>query len=203
MSCLKPSSGPLCYLLVCGTICMAVVACQALTLFVLAPVQSFLFGGADVLGPIVYLPHGVFVLTTMLFGWRTLPVLFSSYALGQFLFVVDTGSNAGGFSWMIPALIATLCSFAAFEGFRYCGKNYYVASNHDVHWQDILGVGLVAAFVAAVATTVFSLSFLAPAYVITTISVHVIANTLGLLVLLFGLMLFFRWQRLHLQSSTP
>lgn len=191
--------------LVCvsATICGAFVLCHVLTQYVLSPVQHVLFGAMDAPAPLVYLPHGVCVLATMLFGWKTLPLLFTGYAFAHYTLASESAVGPGSLEWMIPAMIVTLCSFVAFEGFRFFGKNYYATGWSDTHWRDIVGVGVVAAVIAAVGTTVLRHPETYGPSDITLISLHAFSSIAGMLVMFFGLMLLFRWHRLLFLRPAP
>lgn len=170
--------------------------CGALTAFVLTPLQHLLFTQTSVPEHLVYLPHGVCVLATMLYGWKMLPVLFAGNAANHYLFQPEHVAPFATSAPLAAALIATPCAFIAFELFRICGKNYYVTRDNNTHWRDIIGVGVIAALIAAGGTAVLASAMVPGISEITSLPYAALGKISGFLVLLFTIMLLFRWVRL-------
>ena len=175
--------------------------CAALTSFIFAPLQQLVFNEYTVPRQLVYLPHGVCVLATMLFGPKMLPVLFAGNAATHYLFAQENMLPIYANGWVLPALVATLCAFVTFEAFRFCGKNYYVTRNNCTHWREIVCVGVIAALVAAVGTAFLSISTFQDMNQMALLSYQTFGKITGWLILLFTAMILFRRGRLRASAS--
>lgn len=189
------------YALSFGIIVTAFFGAYWVTAMVVTPLQSALFGNTEVWRSIVYLPHGVCVLATMLIGWRAILPLTLSSGGGLYLFSADHLAASGPFFGVLVAFMTAACAFIAFEVFRYFGRNYYANPSFNVHWRSVFAVGILAAMIGAVgksilygATQSWSGSF---HHYLGAVS----GSICGLFALMFVVMLLFRWMRINSENS--
>ena len=178
-------------------ILLAFVACYALTATIITPIQSLFLPEITTYASLVFLPHGARILSTMYFGWKAIPPLLlggwaSSYLFGpvQVSYLPDL--------WVAASLlIGAACPFISFEAFRRFGKNYYyTADDQPTHWKAILLVGVLASMLNAIGQVFVHRDHLDPAAYLRTSMVYALGDAIGLVILMLGLMLIFRWVRI-------
>ena len=132
-------------------ITFAFFCAYAVTFLVVTPLQNALFGETQVWRSVVYLPHGVCVLATMLFGWRAIVPLTLGSTGGLFFFSADRLVEIGALSSGLAAIATAACAFVAFEVFRFFGRNHYATPAANVQWRSVFAVGILAALIGAFA----------------------------------------------------
>lgn len=131
---------------------------------------------------LVFLPHGVRVLSAWLYGWRSLLYLAPGVTVGHLYlygFQMDAGL-AGG--W----IVGLACAPLAFTLLRAAGMDLRPSRRRRTHWRDILLVGAVA--------SVFNSAFSGLAYGndLQTMSARFVGDIAGTLVCMVLLMAAFR-----------
>ena len=148
-----------------------------------------------VFASLMYLPHGVAILAIMLFGWRALPALLAGNLLGDLLFKPAVFVDENAFMLIGPMCIAVLSAYLAFELFRHLGKNLYARAGEIIDWKYIVAVGSAAAIINAVSQKIVFDKILAVGHDKLVYWIYAFGNIWGLLVLLAGWMMIFRWTR--------
>lgn len=131
---------------------------------------------------LIFLPHGVRVLSAWLYGWQSslymLPGVIVAY-LYLYGFYIDAGLAAGH-------VVGLICAPLAFTLLRAAGMDLRPSRRRRTHWRDMLLVGAVA--------SVFNSGFSGLAYRndLATMSARFVGDIAGTLVCLLLLMGAFR-----------
>lgn len=152
------------------------------------PVQNLFFADFYSSASLMFLPHGVRVLTAWLLGWRSvialLPGVFITYAyLG--------GSNVFLPSRLSGIAISVLAAPLVFEFVARAFCDIRSGAQTEPCWVCVMGAGILAAIVTGVLT---NLAFGSPPL---DYFAFFIGDVLGLFVLMLVLMLVFRFIRLR------
>ena len=139
------------HVLTFSVITLAFVCAYAVTAVVVTPLQNALVGETDIWRSVLYLPHGVCVLATMLFGWRAILPLTLGSAGSLYVFSADNLLNIGALPSGLAAIATAACAFVAFEVFRFFGQNHYANPAANVQWRSVFAVGILAALIGAFA----------------------------------------------------
>lgn len=152
----------------------------------LMPIQNMFFPDFHSSASLLFLPHGVRVLSAWLLGWRSIPALLPGvfftyyYLAGEKTFML---SRLMGIS--IAVLVAPLVFYIA-------AKLFYDARSrpgHDPCWPCVMGLGVIAAVIGGILT---NLAFGSPPL---DYFAFFIGDVAGLFFLMMALMLTFRLWR--------
>lgn len=179
----------------------AFVFCYAVTASIFQSFPSLFSTELTAFASLMYLPHGVSVLAIMLFGWKAFPALIIGNLLGDLMFKPAAFVDDTTFMWVSPMCIAILSSYLAFEIFRHLGKNLYAREDVDLNWKEIIAVGTTAAVINAISQNIVFDQILSVGHDKLVYWIYAIGNVWGLLVLLIGLMIVFRWVRFYRQTK--
>lgn len=131
---------------------------------------------------ILFLPHGVRVLSAWLYRWRSVPLLIPSSLAGHVYL--------DGFSFPLTELLAAsagvVCAVVVFEGLARLGVDLYPAKGKRVHWLELVLVGGLASIINGIGTAIFYGND------ITTDSARFLGDVAGVAVALFFLVLMLR-----------
>jgi len=179
----------------CG-IALAFVLCYGLTTKIITPIQAIFLPEVTVFASLVFLPHGVRILSTMYFGWRALlPLMVGHWASG-YLFGPGGVPDIPSLSALASLLIGAASGFVAFEIFRLLGKDYYYRGpKQTTHWKQIILVGIIASFINSLGQVMVYRDHLEVDEYVRTTTVYALGDVIGLFVTMLGLMLLFRWIR--------
>ena len=67
-------------------IVLAYILCHGVTTLVVSPLQSAILPDVTIFASLVYLPHGVRVLSTWAYGWKAIPALAVGASISAWLF---------------------------------------------------------------------------------------------------------------------
>lgn len=168
----------------------AYIAAFFLTFGAFRPIQELFFAEFYSSASLLFLPHGVRVLSAWLLGWRSvialLPGVFFTYAyLG--------GSNVLLPSRLAGIAIAVLAAPMVFEIIARLWRDIRPAAGVDPCWPCVMGAGIVAAIVVGILT---NMAFGSPPL---DYFAYFIGDVAGLFFLMLMLMLVFR--RLRISSQ--
>ena len=126
-------------------IALAFVAAYGIVAMIVTPIQSIFLPEITAYASLVFLPHGVRILSTMYFGWKAvLPLTVGAWASGL-IFTPDRVSYLPDVLALASLLVGATCAFISFEVFKVFGKNYYFTSRSQAtHWKQLIFVGLLA-----------------------------------------------------------
>jgi len=181
----------------------AYVICHGLTAWGVTPVQQRFLPELTVFASLVYLPHGVRVLSVWLFGWKAVLPLAAGAFLSELIF---TAANVR--QLMQPVLLESIAvgavsSLAAFEVFRLLGRNLHAGQARRMAWKGLLAVGALASVFNSIGQSVVFSGLIFPGDQLPVMAVYAAGDLIGLAVCMLVLMLIFRWLRLAGQDSQP
>lgn len=164
-----------------------------LTFLVVFPLQDRLVDLQAKWISLIFLPHGVRVLTAWLYGGRSLVLLFPSSLITHIYIFGASGFEPKLF---IANLIGVASGYVAFEFVRTIGLNAYPDSGNIMNWRKIFFVGALASVINSMGAILFYQSMVEPGNVFTFAFGYLIGDIVGLFVAMFVLMLIFRQIRL-------
>ena len=166
--------------------------CFALVQFGLQPLQSTLIGPV-LIGNLLYLPHGVRVLSAFFFGVRSILPL----TVAETVCVLALGNWGVDTSIIIlGAVMGGVSCWFVLEAFRMSGFNLYVDDMRTVpSWRSIILISAVGSVVNALGRTIAYREFFQFRDDLAQMLSFLIGDIGGTVFLLGALMLIFRWLR--------
>lgn len=153
------------------------------TLEIFMPIQAAFFAEFPSRASLLFLPHGVRVLTAWLLGWRSVLVLLPGVV---FVFVYMAGWGAFAPSRLAAIVIAVTMPAACFALLRLLGRDLSPAAERRPCWPCIMGVGLMISVLGALLTN-YAFGSAPKDYI-----AYLIGDVFGLFFLMLILMLVFR-----------
>ncbi|MCL6284478.1 hypothetical protein M3P21_13165 [Ruegeria sp. 2012CJ41-6] len=154
------------------------------TFQILMPLQNAFFPAYPSQASLLFLPHGVRVLSAWLLGWRAIPALLP----GVFLVFL----HAGGLNVFMPSRLAAIAIAVTvvpvvFYALKAAGWDLFPRADKDPCWTCIMGVGVVTSLLISGLTNMVFGSATAE-YI-----AFLIGDVAGLFFLMLGLLYFFRF----------
>jgi hypothetical protein len=132
------------FLIAFATVTGGYLLAYFVTHFAVTPVQSQFFPEITQHASLLFLPHGVRVLTAWLYGWKSLLLLSPvSVGTGMFFWGVE---NYGLYDYL-AALTGAASAALAFGILAHFGRELRFERRGDIHWRDVFWVGIVASIV--------------------------------------------------------
>lgn len=153
------------------------------TFSVLMPTQHLLLPEFANHASVLFLPHGVRVLTAWLFGWRALLLLAPS-ALLTHAYLFGTAGFSGGY--FFAALFGLFCATFSFWALARLGFEFRQSQARLTSWREIFFAGGLASMINVAGTSYFY------GFELRSASAYFIGDLGGLLVTMTILMLCFR-----------
>lgn len=152
----------------------------------LMPIQNMFFPDFHSSASLLFLPHGVRVLSAWLLGWRSIPALLPGVF---FTYYYIAGENAFMLSRLMGISIAVLVAPIVFYLFAKLAMDARSRPGHSPCWPCVMGQGVVAAIVGGILTNI---AFGSPPL---DYFAFFIGDVAGLFFLMMALMLIFRIER--------
>lgn len=170
-----------------GVVSVAYMAAFFISLGILMPLQSATLPAFANHASILFLPHGVRVLTAWLFGWRALPLLAPSALLTHAYLYGTAGFSTGYF---FAALFGVFCATASFWLLAKLGLEFRHSLSKLSSWREILLAGSFASVINVAGTWLFyGLDF-------PSASAYFVGDVGGMVAAMLILMLVFRiWRK--------
>lgn len=155
---------------------------------VVVPLQRQFLPAITGAGIVLFLPHGLRVLTAWLHGWASIPLLLPGSSIGMYL-IHGLAGFEGPRVWMLPLVVS--CGYIGVVIARAFGAAgvLRLVKRQDLNWKQIVLAAVLASLVNSVGH----------GFILELNGIHVlvflIGDTLGTIVLLLLLMLVFRWWR--------
>ena len=162
----------------------AYIGSFVLVILLIAPVQKAVFPQGFELGSLIFLPHGVRILSFLFFGWMGFIYLLPGSVLMWIVLVYGAGQVGYHISGTAVSLIS--CYVAVTLACRLF-KNVW-ASSGRFSWQQVMIAGVFGSLMSAAGVS--ALNFSPPSLLI--MLSHIIGDVIGLFVILFLLMIMFR-----------
>lgn len=164
----------------------AYAAAFVLTFGILMPVQDAIVPELMNYASMVFLPHGVRVLTAWLYGWRAIIFLLpATLATHAYLY----GSMGFTGAYFFAPLSSILCATSSFWLLAKLGLDFRQSSGRLTSWREILLAGSLASIVNVIGVGYFFELDLRSA------SAFLVGDVGGLLAAMFMLMIAFRIKR--------
>ena len=178
-------------------IVVAYVLAHGLTAMLITPLQSRFIPEITAFASLVYLPHGVRVLSTWLAGRMALLPLFFGAFLAELLFTPADASRVTDPVILVSLVVGASSAVLAFELFRLLGCNLYAGRKFRIHWKWLLLVGMLASVINSIGQSLVFAGLILAERVFAVVMTYAIGDLIGLIVTTFVLMFFFRWIRLR------
>lgn len=169
-----------------GVVSFAYLGAFAVTFGLLMPAQRLILGEFANHASIMFLPHGVRVLTAWLYGWKAMPLLTPSALLTHaYLFGIEGFSG----NFFFAALFGIFCATFSFWLFAKLGMDFRQGQGRLTSWREILLAGSFASVINAAGTAYFY------GFEIRSASAYFMGDLGGLLAAMAILMMGFRVAR--------
>lgn len=169
--------------------------------WVIAPVQAQAMRDPTIIASVMFLPHGVRVLSAMLVGWRSVPALLVAHALGM-IFIWEPGSTLHLEEMILLSVVGATSAHIVWSAFQHSGLGLTASTGMDTKWRLVILVGAAASVLNSIGT-VAVIGLFHPGLVaqtsLTQISYFALGDTIGVFALLLLLILL---RRLWRMSST-
>ncbi len=172
------------------------IVAHGATAFVVEPIQSRLFEDVTVFASLLYLPHGVRVISTWIWRWQAIPGLILGALIAELLF-----TDASIVAMLEPVLlesilVGALSAYIAFEALRLAGEDIYAGRNLRLQWTHLLVIGIVSSLVNSIGQSIVFGGFVMPDDAFLVVLFYAIGDIFGLLaVMLLAVLAFRRLER--------
>lgn len=160
-----------------------------LSIYVLLPLQAQYTPELAAYASLLFLPHGVRVLSAWLLGWKAIPLLVPAVFFTHWLNFGMDGFTLSGFAGMLSG---TVCAVFTFWALSYAGMDFRLTADRKANWRDVM----IAGCIASVFNT-FGMG-LAFSHNSATLAGYFVGDVTGMFACMFILMLIFR----SLRNST-
>lgn len=171
------------YLIPAALVMLAYGLAMVATFALLMPLQLKVLPEYANHASLLFLPHGVRVLTAWLYRWRSVILLLPASLAGHVYL--------DGFDFALSELLASLagvvCAVMVFEALLRLGVDLYPAKSKRVHWLELALVGGLASIINGIGTALFYGNDL------TTASARFLGDVTGVVASLFLLVVFVRF----------
>ena len=150
------------------------------------PLQDLVFPTFANYASLLFLPHGVRVVSAWLYGWRSIALLAPGAVITHsYLY----GFDGFSFDYMMAVFFGVFCAALSFWFFARLGMEFRIHNSSRRNWRDVMLVGGSASVLNAVGTAVFFGNDFV------TMSVRFLGDLTGMVTSTYILMLIFRLAR--------
>ena len=157
--------------------------------YLVYPLQVGLLPQTAAFASLLFLPHGVRVVSVWLLRGRALAPLFASHLCIYSMFYYNAGIDL---KLVGLVFVGTFCAYLAFWLFSISGIDLTIKNLDIIHWRAILLMGFLASVFNAVGNSLLMMHSIDETLHIQTIVFYLVGDTLGVLTLLVMLGLFLR-----------
>lgn len=182
-------------------IAMAYVFCHGLTALLVTPIQQEFLSEVTIFASLVYLPHGVRVLATWLWGWKAFFPLYAGACISAIIFTPADEHAIVRELLSVSIAAGALSALLAFEAMRLLGRDFYAGGNTKIDWKGLLFVGALASVINSVLQSVIFSGVILPEHAVLILATYAVGDLIGLFVSMIALMMIFRWIRLIGRAS--
>ena len=170
---------------------IAYCACYFFVSFVVTPIQMAAGLPQTNYASLLFLPHGVRVLSIWLYQARAVLPLFCAHLLVYPIFWLGeiTFSNLG------LVLVGTFCAPLAFTLIGWIGFDVSVGNTKIIHWRSILLMGFIASIINSLGNSFILSPNIDPSLHLLTAATYLFGDTMGVFVLLLIMLFGFRLTR--------
>ncbi|NDW01627.1 hypothetical protein [Yangia sp. PrR002] len=179
-----------------AVVALAYILAHGLTAVLITPLQSRVLPDITAFASLVYLPHGVRVLSTWLMGRIAFVPLCIGAFLSEALFTPADISSATDPVILLSIAIGAASALLAFEALARAGYRLYARQQREIHWKWLLLAGTLASVINSVGQSLVFSGYMLPNHSFAVLAVYALGDLIGLIVTTFALMLIFRWLRI-------
>ncbi|WP_232367839.1 hypothetical protein [Tritonibacter horizontis] len=176
-------------------IVLAYILCHGMTAWIVNPIEVYFLGDITMFASLVYLPHGVRVLSVWLYGWRAILPLMLAALLSEMLFTKTDVQELTSHVLWISAPVGGLAALVSFELLRFLGKSAYSGDNFSMNWRQLMLVGILASVLNSVTQTIIFAGVISPDSQLAVVLTYALGDMIGQAVTMVALMLCFRMLR--------
>ncbi|TNJ48457.1 hypothetical protein [Phaeobacter sp. B1627] len=173
-------------------IVLAYVLCHGITAWIVNPVQAYFLGDITIFASLLYLPHGVRVLSIWLCGWRALLPLMMAALLSEFLFTEAHVLELTSYALWLSVPVGALSAYLAFELFHLFGHSVYAGQSRRMDWRQLMLVGVLASVFNSIGQTIVFAGVISPGDQMSVVVTYALGDMIGQAVTMIGLMMVFR-----------
>lgn len=177
-------------------VALAYILCHGMTAFAVTPVQAQILPETTVFASLVYLPHGVRVLATWVYGWKAIPALIAGAIVSDLIFTPTEIRDYLQPALVESILIGALSAWAAFELLRLAGRDLYAGGRSRLNWTALVLVGAIASVLNSIGQTIVYSGLIGLEEMLGVLLTYAVGDLMGLVVCMVVLMFVFRWMRL-------
>ncbi|WP_108257867.1 hypothetical protein [Mangrovicoccus ximenensis] len=175
---------------------LAYILCHGLTALLVTPLQSQISPHVTAFASLLYLPHGVRVLSAWLLGWRAVLPLCVGAFLSELIFTPAGMSGAASPVILASIAVGAVSAPVAFELLKLMGRNLYAGTGMRIHWSALLVAGILASILNSIGQAEVFSGLILPGSSMAVLAVYAIGDLAGLVAATLVLMMVFRWMRL-------
>ncbi|MCA0943117.1 hypothetical protein CLG85_025675 [Yangia mangrovi] len=179
-----------------SVVILAYAFAHGLTALLITPLQSRLLPDVTAFASLVYLPHGVRVLSTWLLGKRAFVPLCLGAFLSEALFTPAEFRTSIEPLILLSIAVGAAAAPLAFEAMALAGRRVYAGQRADIHWKWLLLAGALASVINSVGQSLVFSGHILPDHSLQVLATYAVGDIIGLVVTTLALMLIFRWIRL-------
>ena len=153
---------------------------------IIDPFQSMFFPEITPFATLLFLPHGVRVITTWLYGVWSIPYLFFATIISDLL--VRGSANPS------TIFITAIVCYASFQLFKFCGLDMYKLKGIKITnlWRSLLLVAFVSSVFNSLLHNIVLQSQILPENALHTMLSYMVGDVLGTLMLFLIAVLIFK-----------
>ena len=132
----------------------AFITAYALVRFVVAPVQNYFISTNEMMGSLLFIPHGIRVLAVWLCGVRAiLPLILAELLGGLFLWQPDVGLSG----LLGSSMVGGLCVYLTFELFSLAGIELRLDGKDSAltNWKSLILLASIASVFNSIGKQIF------------------------------------------------
>jgi hypothetical protein len=155
----------------------------AISIYLLNPLQRQFAPQMTAYASMLFLPHGVRVLSAWLLGWKSIPIIILATLFAHWLNFGASGFSVGG---IVGAMSGVICAVFSFWALAKVGMDFRISNAKVASWKDVF---LAGCFASVLNTFGMGLAF---QHNVITLSGYFIGDVTGMLACMFILMLIFK-----------
>ncbi|WP_144055613.1 hypothetical protein [Octadecabacter antarcticus] len=171
------------YLLSFVIVSVAFLVTFVISIHLINPLQQRFFTGQTEYVSLIYLPHGVRVLSAWLLGWKSIPIITLVTLYTHWLVFGASGFSIMGIAGAMSGITCATFSFWTLAKF---GMDFRISSAKVANWRDVFLAGCLASVMSSYGVG------LAFQHDVVTLAKYFVGDLTGMFVCLFVLMLVFK-----------
>ena len=168
------------------TISIANLLAFGISIYLLLPLQAQYTPELAPYASLLFLPHGVRILSAWLMGWKAIPLIAPTALLTHWMNFGTEGFTLAGLAGAFSGVVCAAVTFWALAKF---GMDFRITANRTANWRDVMIAGGVASII-----NTFGMGF-AFNHNTDTLVGYFIGDVTGLFACMFVLMLVFKVAR--------